>query len=85
MTNKACQVNFDEINNKNSYRSGCQALENKKMVEEIKFLSEQINEKKLIIRCLFPLKLSNCEEDNLFHKVRKNTASKNISDSCSND
>ena len=40
MTNKACQVNFDEINNKNSYRRGCQALENKKMVEEIKFLRE---------------------------------------------
>ena len=31
------------------------------------------------------LKLSNREEDNLFHKVRKNTNGKNISDSCTND
>ena len=56
MTNKACQVNFDEINNENCYRSGCQALQNKKMAEEIKFLNEQINEKKNIIRSLFSLK-----------------------------
>ena len=85
MTNKACQVNFNEINNENCYRSGCQALQNKKMAEEIKFLREQINEKKFIIRSLFSLKLSNREEDNLFHKVRKNTNGKNISDSCTND
>ena len=26
MTSKACQVNFDEINIENCYRSGCQAL-----------------------------------------------------------
>ena len=31
------------------------------------------------------MKLSNREEDNLFHKVRKNTNSKNISESCIND
>ena len=37
VTNKACQVNFDEINNENCCRSGCQVLQNKKMVEEIKF------------------------------------------------
>ena len=34
---------------------------------------------------LFLLKLSNREEDNLFHKVRKNTNGKNISGSCIND
>ena len=56
------------------------------MAEEIKFLREKINEKKkIIIRSLFSLKLSNREEDNLFHKVRKNTNGKNISDSCTND
>ena len=37
MTNKACHVNFDEINNENCYRSGCQALQNKRMTKEIKF------------------------------------------------
>ena len=37
MTSKACQVNFDEINIENCYRSGCQALQNKKMAEEINF------------------------------------------------
>ena len=31
------------------------------------------------------MKLSNREEDNLFHKVRKNTNGKNISDSRTND
>ena len=85
MTNKACQVNFDKINNKNCYRSGCQALKNKKIAEEIKFLREQISEKNFIIRSLFLLKLSNLEEDNSFHKVRKNTNGKNISGSCTND
>ena len=30
MTSKTCQVNFDEINIENYYRSGCQALQNKK-------------------------------------------------------
>ena len=69
MTNK---VNFDEINIENCYRSSCQALQNKKMAEEINFF-------------LFLLKLSNREEDNLFHKVRKNTNGKNISESCIND
>ena len=82
MTNK---VNFDEINIENCYRSSCQALQNKKMAEEIKFLREQISEKNFIIRSLFLLKLSNREEDNLFHKVRKNTSGKNISESCIND
>ena len=53
MTNKACQVNFDEINNDNCYRSGWQALQNKKMAEEIKFLREQINEKKLLLAVYF--------------------------------
>ena len=47
MTNKACQVNFGEVNNENYYRSGCQALQNKKMAEKIKFLREKINEKKI--------------------------------------
>ena len=62
-------MNFDEINIENCYRSGYQALQNKEMAEEIKFLREQISEKKIIIRSLFPLKLANREEDNLFHKV----------------
>ena len=61
MTNKACQVNFDEINNENCYRSGCQALQNKRMAEEIKFLREQVNEKNFIIRSLFSCKLPNRE------------------------
>ena len=55
------------------------------MAEEIKFLREQINEKKFVIRSLFSLKLSNREEDNVFHKVRKNTNGKNTSDSCTDD
>ena len=45
MTNKACQVNSEEMNIETCYRGGCQALQNKKMAEEIKFLREQINEK----------------------------------------
>ena len=53
MTNKACQVNFDEINNENCYRSGCQALQNKRMAEEIKFLREQVNEKNLLLEVYF--------------------------------
>ena len=53
MTNKACQVNFDEINNDNYYRSGWQTLQNKTMAEEIKFLREQINEKKLLLAVYF--------------------------------
>ena len=85
MTSKACQVNFDEINIENCYRSNCQALQNKKMAEEINFLREEIREKHFIIRSLFSLKLSNCEEDNLFHKIRKNTNGKNIPESCIND
>ena len=85
MTSKACQVNFDEIDIENCCRSGCQALQNKKMAEEIKFLREQISEKKFIIRGLFSLKLSNREEDNLFPKVRKNTNGKDIPESCIND
>ena len=55
------------------------------MVEEIKFLREQRNQKKFIIRSLFSLKLSNREEDNLFHKVRKITKDKDISENCIND
>ena len=49
------------------------------MAEEIKFLREQKSEKKIIIRSLFSLKLSNREKNNLFHKVRKNTNGKDIS------
>ena len=76
---------FDEINIENCYKSGRQALQNKKIAEEIKFLREQISEKNLIIRSLFSLKLSNREEDNVFHKVRKNTNGKNVSESYIND
>ena len=76
MTNKACQVNFDEMNIETCYRSSCQALQNKKMGEEIKFLREQINEKNFIIRSLFSLKLSNHEEDNLSYRVKRNTNTK---------
>ena len=85
ITSKACQVNFDEINIENCYRSGYQALQNKIMAEEIKFLREEISEKKFIIRNSFSLNLSNREEDNWFHKVRKNTNGKDISESCIND
>ena len=53
MTSKACQVNFDKINIENCYRSGCQALQNKKMAEENKFLREQISEKKLLLEVYF--------------------------------
>ena len=53
MTSKACQVNFDKINIANCYRSGCQALQNKKMAEEKKFLREQISEKKLLLEVYF--------------------------------
>ena len=49
MTSKTCQVNFDEINIENYYRSGCQALQNKRMAEEIKFLREQISEKNILL------------------------------------
>ena len=48
-------------------------------------MREQISEKNIIIRSLFSLKLSNREEDNLFHKVRKNTNGKNVSESYIND
>ena len=53
MTSKACQVNFDEINIENCYRSGCQALQNKKIADEIKFLKEQISEKILFLELYF--------------------------------
>ena len=85
MTRKACQVNFDKINIENCYRSRCQALQNKKMAEEIKFLREEISEKKIIIKSLFWLELSNREEDNWFHKVRKNINDKDVSESCIDD
>ena len=50
MTKKTtCQVNFDQRNIKTCYRSGCQALQNKKMAEEIKFLREQISEKNILL------------------------------------
>ena len=53
MTSKACQVNFDKINIENCYRSGCQALQNKKIADEIKFLKEQISEKILFLELYF--------------------------------
>ena len=37
MTSKACQVNFDEINTENCYKSGCQALQNKKWPRKLNF------------------------------------------------
>ena len=80
MPNKACQVNFDEINIETCYRSGCQALQNEKMVEEIKFLREHINEKKLIF-----VETINREEDILSERVKKDTNRKNMSESCIND
>ena len=52
MTNKACQVNFDKMNFETCYKNDCQALQNKKMVEKIKLLREQINEKNFSIRSL---------------------------------
>ena len=61
LTNKACQVNIDEMNIETCSRSGCQALQNKKVAEKIKFLRKQINEKNFVIRGLFSLKLSNSE------------------------
>ena len=57
------------MNTEPCYRSGCQALQNKNMAEEIKFLREQINEKNFIIRSLFSLNLSNHEKDNLSHSL----------------
>ena len=48
-TNKAYQVNFVEMNIKTCYRSGCQALQSKKMTEEMKLFREQINQKNYII------------------------------------
>ena len=41
--------------------------------------------KKIIVRSLFWLKLSNRDEDNLFHKVRKNANGKDLLESCIND
>ena len=41
--------------------------------------------KKIIIRSLFWLKLSNRDEDDLFHKVRKNANGKDLLESCIND
>ena len=61
--NKACQANFDKINIENCHGSGCLVLQNKKLVEEIKFFRQQINEKNFNIRSLFPLKLPHREED----------------------
>ena len=46
-------MNFDEINIENCYRSGCQALQNKKIADEIKFLKEQISEKILFLELYF--------------------------------
>ena len=63
MTNKACQVNFDEMNIETSYRSGAWLYKIKKW-PEIEFLREQINETIFITRSLFSLKISNREEGN---------------------
>ena len=72
-TNETCQVNFVETNIENCYRSGCQALQNKKKAEEINFLRDQINEKNFIIsiRNLFELKLSNHEGITGLTKLKK--------------
>ena len=37
MTSKACKVNFDEMNIETCYRSGCQALQNKKWPIKLNF------------------------------------------------
>ena len=71
MTKKTCKVKFDQRNIKTCYRSGCQALQNKKTAEEIKFLRQQINKKNFIIRSLLSLKLFNREEDNLSYRIKK--------------
>ena len=71
MTKKTCQVKFDQRNIKTCYRSGCQALQNKKTAEEIKFLRQQINKKNFIIRSLLSLKLFNREEDNLSYRIKR--------------
>ena len=66
------------MNTGSCYRSGCLALQNKKMTKEIEFLREQIIEKNFIIKSLFSLKLFNHEEDNFSYKVKDNTNSKNV-------
>ena len=54
------------------------------MAEEIKFLRQQKKKKKknFIIRILFSLNLSNREEGNLSYRLKKNTNSINMSESC---
>ena len=54
------------------------------MAEEIKFLRQQKKkkEKNFIIRFLFSLKLSNRVESNLSYRLKKNTNSKTMSESC---
>ena len=66
MTNKACQANSKKMNIKTCCRSGCQALQNKKMAEKIKFLREQVNEHNFIIISFF-----HCEGKNLSYKITK--------------
>ena len=76
------------MNIESCYRNGCQALQNKKMAEEINFLREQISEKNLLkmirvspsSKSLFSLKLSNREEYDLSY-----TNIKNMYESCIND
>ena len=61
------------------------------MAEEINFLTHQKkkkkkkNEKNFIIRILFSFKLSNREEGNLPFRLKENTNSKNMSESCLHD
>ena len=45
--NKACQANFGKINIENCHGSGCLVLQNKKLVEEIKFFRQQKKRKEL--------------------------------------
>ena len=81
--NKACQANFDKINIENCHGSGCRVLQNKKLVEKIKFFRQQINEKNFIIRSLFPLKLPHRVKKIIFLTyVEKKINSKNQSESC---
>ena len=68
------------MNIESCYKNGCQALQNKKMAEEINFLREQIRGKKIVIWSLFSLKLSNREEYDLPY-----TNVKNMYESCIND
>ena len=66
MTNK---VNLDGMNIETCYRSGCQALQNKKWLRKLYFLREQKDRNNFIIRVLFSLKLSKRDEGNLSYRL----------------